>query len=157
MAKKASSSARINIRNKRATYDYEILDTYTAGIVLYGTEIKSIRNGKASLSDTFCIIHRGELWVKNMYIAEYFFGSYNNHDIRRERKLLLHKREILKLQAELKNTGVTLIPTRLYLNEKGIAKVSVALAKGKKRHDKRNALKEKDLKRELQSAKKIRY
>lgn len=157
MAKKASSSARINIRNKRATYDYEILDTYTAGIVLYGTEIKSIRNGKASLSDTFCIIHRGELWVKNMYIAEYFFGSYNNHDIRRERKLLLHKREILKLQAELKNTGVTLIPTRLYLNEKGIAKVSIALAKGKKRHDKRNALKEKDLKRELQSAKKIRY
>ena len=157
MAKKASSSARINIKNKRATYDYEILDTYTAGIVLYGTEIKSIRNGKASLSDTFCIIHRGELWVKNMYIAEYFFGSYNNHDIRRERKLLLHKREILKLQAELKNTGVTLIPTRLYLNEKGIAKVSIALAKGKKRHDKRNALKEKDLKRELQSAKKIRY
>lgn len=157
MAKKASSSARINIRNKRATYDYEILDTYTAGIVLYGTEIKSIRNGRASLSDTFCIIHRGELWVKNMYIAEYFFGSYNNHDIRRERKLLLHKREILKLQAELKNTGVTLIPTRLYLNEKGIAKVSIALAKGKKRHDKRNALKEKDLKRELQSAKKIRY
>ena len=157
MAKKANSSARINIRNKRATYDYEILDTYTAGIVLYGTEIKSIRNGKASLSDTFCIIHRGELWVKNMYIAEYFFGSYNNHDIRRERKLLLHKREILKLQAELKNTGVTLIPTRLYLNEKGIAKVSIALAKGKKRHDKRNALKEKDLKRELQSAKKIRY
>ena len=157
MAKKASSSARINIKNKRATYDYEILDTYTAGIVLYGTEIKSIRNGKASLSDTFCIIHRGELWVKNRYIAEYFFGSYNNHDIRRERKLLLHKREILKLQAELKNTGVTLIPTRLYLNEKGIAKVSIALAKGKKRHDKRNALKEKDLKRELQSAKKIRY
>ena len=100
----------VNIKNKRATFDYELIDTYTAGIVLTGTEIKSIRLGKASLVDTFCYFTKGELWVKNMHIAEYFYGSYNNHTARRERKLLLNKKELEKLQREMKNPGFTIVP-----------------------------------------------
>ena len=157
MGKKSQPSDRIVIKNKRATFDYEILETYTAGIVLYGTEIKSIRAGKASLSETYCIVHRNEMWVKNMYIAEYFFGSYNNHEVRRDRKLLLSRREIRKIAGELKNVGITLIPIRLFINERGLAKVVIGLAKGKKVYDKRAALKEKDLARELRAAKKVRY
>ena len=143
------ATTQVNIKNKRASFDYEFIDTYTAGIVLTGTEIKSIRLGKASLVDTFCFFSRGELWVKNMHIAEYFYGSYNNHTARRDRKLLLNRKELLKLQRATKENGFTIVPTRLYINEKGLAKVVIALAKGKKQYDKREALKEKDERREM--------
>ncbi len=139
----------INIRNKRATFDYEILDTYRAGIVLTGTEIKSIRQGKASLVDSYCYFANGELWVKNMYIAEYFYGSYNNHSARRDRKLLLEKKELRKLERLIKESGLTLIPSRLFINEKGFAKLNVALAKGKKSYDKRQSIKEREDKRQM--------
>lgn len=139
----------INIRNKRATFDYEIIDTYRAGIVLTGTEIKSIRLGKASLVDSYCYFANGELWVKNMYIAEYFYGTYNNHAARRERKLLLQKKELIKLQRLVKESGYTIIPSKLYINEKGLAKVTIALGKGKKSYDKRQSLREKDDKRQM--------
>ena len=137
--------APVNIKNKRATFDYELIDTYTAGIVLTGTEIKSIRMGKASLVDTFCYFAKGELWVKNMHIAEYFYGSYNNHTARRDRKLLLNKKEL----KSTKETGFTIVPVRMFVNEKGLAKVVVALAKGKKQYDKRESLKEKDDRRDM--------
>ena len=139
----------INIKNKRATFDYELIDTYTAGIVLTGTEIKSIRLGKASLVDTYCYFVNNELWVKNMHISEYFYGSYNNHTARRERKLLLTKKELDKLKRGSLDPGFTLIPVRMFINEKGLAKVVVALAKGKKQFDKRQSLKEKDDKRDM--------
>ena len=141
--------APVNIKNKRATFDNEFIDTYTAGIVLTGTEIKSIRLGKASLVDTYCFFSRGELWVKGMHIAEYFYGSYNNHIARRDRKLLLSKKELRKLERATKETGFTIVPARMYINEKGLAKVVIALAKGKKQYDKRESLKEKDDKREM--------
>lgn len=139
----------INIKNKRASFDYEFIETFTAGIVLTGTEIKSIRLGKASLVDTYCFFARGELWVKNMHITEYFYGSYNNHSVRRDRKLLLNKKEIKKLERSTKETGFTIIPVRMFINEKGLAKVVIALAKGKKQYDKRESLKEKDDKRDM--------
>ena len=120
----------VNIKNRRATFDYELLDTYTAGIVLTGTEIKSIRQGKASLVDTFCYFANGELWVKNMHIAEYFYGSYNNHAARRDRKLLLTKKELDKLLRTSRDPGFTIVPVRLFINDKGFAKLVVALAKG---------------------------
>lgn len=146
---KEKISKSVQIKNKRATFDYELLDTFTAGIVLTGTEIKSIRLGKASLVDTYCIIERGEVWVKNMYVAEYFYGTYNNHIARRERKLLLNKKEIRKLETAEKNSGFTIVPTRLFINEKGLAKLVIAIAKGKKEYDKRASLREKDDKREM--------
>ena len=149
MATPSMKPSPINIKNKRASFDYEFIDTYTAGIVLTGTEIKSIRAGKASLVDTFCFFSRGEMWVKNMHIAEYFYGSYNNHTARRERKLLLTKKELDKLKRGSLDPGFTLIPVRLFINEKGLAKVVVALAKGKKQYDKRQSLKEKDDKRDM--------
>ncbi|WP_321480835.1 SsrA-binding protein [uncultured Bacteroides sp.] len=139
----------INIKNKRATFDYELTDTYTAGIVLTGTEIKSIRQGKASLVDTFCFFANGELWVKNMHIAEYFYGSYNNHTARRDRKLLLSKKELRKLERGTKEAGFTIVPIRMFINEKGLAKVVIALARGKKEYDKRDSLREKDDRREM--------
>ncbi|WP_321330781.1 SsrA-binding protein [uncultured Bacteroides sp.] len=141
--------ASINIKNKRATFDYELTDTYTAGIVLTGTEIKSIRLGKASLVDTFCFFANGELWVKNMHIAEYFYGSYNNHSARRDRKLLLSKKELKKLDRGTKETGFTIVPIRLFISEKGLAKVVIALARGKKQYDKRESLREKDDRRDM--------
>jgi SsrA-binding protein len=141
--------APVNIKNKRATFDYEITDTFTAGIVLTGTEIKSIRLGKASLVDTFCFFAREELWVKNMHIAEYFYGSYNNHVARRDRKLLLNRKELKKLERATKETGFTIVPLRMFINEKGLAKVVIALAKGKKQYDKRQSLREKDDKRDM--------
>lgn len=141
--------SNVNIKNKRATFDYEIIDSYTAGIILTGTEIKSVRLNKASLVDTFCYFSNGELWVKNMHIAEYFYGSYNNHSARRDRKLLLNKQELNKLQRGTKETGNTIVPIRLFINDKGLAKVVVALARGKKEYDKRESLKEKDAKREI--------
>ncbi len=139
----------INIKNKRATFDYELLDTYVAGIVLTGTEIKSIRLGKASLVDTYCYFSGGELWVKNMHIAEYSYGSYNNHASRRDRKLLLQRKELQKLQRQSADPGFTLVPVRLFINERGLAKLVIALAKGKKEYDKRQTLKEKEDKREM--------
>ena len=142
----------VSIKNKRATFDYELLDTYTAGIVLTGTEIKSIRQGKASLVDTFCIIDKGQLSVKNMYIAEYFYGTYNNHSARRDRKLLLQKKELRKIAGAVKASGFTIVPTRLFINDKGLAKLIVAIARGKKEYDKRDSIKERDDKREMARA-----
>ncbi|MDH6357181.1 SsrA-binding protein SmpB [Parabacteroides sp. PF5-9] len=142
----------IQIKNKRATFDYELLETFTCGIVLTGTEIKSIRLGKASLVDTYCVIESKGVWVKNMYIAEYFYGTYNNHIARRDRKLLLNKKEIKKLENAARNNGFTIIPTRLFITDKGLAKVVIAIAKGKKEYDKRNSLKEKDDRREMDRA-----
>lgn len=142
-------SPSINIKNKRASFDYEFIETYTAGIVLTGTEIKSIRMGKAGLVDTYCFFTNGEIWVKNMHIAEYFYGSYNNHAARRDRKLLLNKKELRKLQQTTKTPGFTIIPVRMFINEKGLAKLVIALAKGKKEYDKRESLREKDDKREM--------
>ncbi len=139
----------INIKNKRATFDYIITDTYTAGIVLTGTEIKSIRLSKASLVDTYCTFINGELWVKNMHIAEYFYGSYNNHVARRDRKLLLERKELNKLKQAVKNPGFTIVPIRLFINEKGLAKLVIGLARGKHEYDKRETLKERDDKREM--------
>ena len=137
-------SKDINIKNKRATYDYAISDTFTAGIVLTGTEIKSIRQGKASLADTFCYVDKGEVWVKNMYIAEYFYGTYNNHAARRDRKLLLNKKEIAKLEKNGKETGFTIIPLRLFINDRGLAKLVIGIARGKKEYDKRKSIKERE-------------
>ena len=149
-------TSRINIKNKRAEHDYLVVDKYTAGIVLTGTEIKSIRAGKASLVDTFCYIHNGELWVKNSYIAEYDFGSYNNHSTRRDRKLLLNKKEIHILQEDTRSPGFTIVPLRMFINEKGLAKVVIALCRGKKEYDKRATLKEKQDRREMDRAFKAR-
>lgn len=137
-------SKDINIKNKRATYDYAIGDTFTAGLVLTGTEIKSIRQGKASLADTFCSVDKGEVWVKNMYIAEYFYGTYNNHAARRDRKLLLNKKEIAKLEKNGKETGFTIIPLRLFINDRGLAKLIIGVARGKKEYDKRQSIKERE-------------
>lgn len=139
----------INIKNKRALFDYELLETYTAGIVLTGTEIKSIRLGKASLVDTYCIFEKNGLWVRNMNISEYFYGTYNNHAARRDRKLLLNKKELKKIQRMVKETGYTIVPTRLFINERGLAKLVIAVARGKKQYDKRQSLKEKDDKRTM--------
>jgi len=146
----------VNIENKKANYLYELIDKYTAGIVLTGTEIKSLRNGKANLVDAYCVFINGELWLKNMNISEYFFGSYNNHLPRRDRKLLLNKKELYKLDKKLKDKGLTIIPTRLFINERGFAKLVIALARGKKLFDKRQDMKQKDAKREMDRLKKPR-
>lgn len=139
----------VNIKNRRATFDYAITDTFTAGIVLTGTEIKSIRMGKASLVDTFCYINDGEVWVKNMYIAEYFYGTYNNHTERRDRKLLLNRKEIAKISKAAKDSGYTIVPLRLFISQRGLAKLVIGIARGKKEYDKRQAIKEREDKRSL--------
>ena len=139
----------VNIKNRRASFDYIVTDTYTAGIVLTGTEIKSIRQSKASLVDTYCTFIADELWVKNMHVAEYFYGSYNNHVARRDRKLLLQRNELRKLKQAVKNPGFTIVPMRLFINEKGLAKLVIALARGKHEYDKRESIKERDDKREM--------
>jgi SsrA-binding protein len=146
----------INIQNKKARFQYEILDKYTAGIVLTGTEIKSIRSGKASITESFCeFSEAGELFVINMTIQEYAFGNYYNHKPKAERKLLLNKKELKKLNKEVQNSGLTIIPLRLFINEKGFAKLEIALAKGKKLFDKRETIKDRDNKRNLDRIKKI--
>ena len=147
--KKKAFVSKVNIKNKRAAFDYLLLDDYTAGIVLTGTEIKSIRAGKASLVDTYCIIIQGEVWVKNMYVAHYEHGSYNNHVERRDRKLLLNRREIRKIASSLKAPGFTLVPTLLYIDENGRAKLDISVARGKREYDKRETLKEKEDRREI--------
>lgn len=142
----------VSIRNKKASFEYFFVDTYTAGIVLTGTEIKSIRLGKASLVDSFCYIHNGEIWVKGMNISPYFFGSYNNHEAKRDRKLLLNKREIHKLQETTKQVGFTIVPILVFIDDHGRAKMDIALAKGKKEFDKRQTMKEKEDRREMDRA-----
>lgn len=148
------TKSKVNIKNRRASFDYELMDNYTAGIVLCGTEIKSIREGRAGLTDTFCTFSGGELWVRNMHISEYRLGTCYNHDATRERKLLLTKRELRKLQRAVKETGLTIVPTSLFINEKGLAKLNIALARGKKSYDKRDALREKDSRREMERVRK---
>ena len=141
--------ATINIKNKRAEFDYLLMDKYTAGIVLTGTEIKSIRKGKASLVDTYCYVIQGEVWVKNMYIAQYEQGSYNNHMERRDRKLLLNRKEIRKIQQTVKSPGFSIVPVLLFVDENGRAKLDIHICRGKKEYDKRETLKEKEDRRNI--------
>ncbi len=140
---------QLTIKNKRAAFEYSFLATYKAGIMLTGTEVKSIREGKANLTDSFCIITNGELWVKNLHISEYSHGSYNNHDPKRMRKLLLNKSELTKLQSKMKEKGNTIIPIQIFFNERGLAKLEIALARGKKEFDKREGIKKRDIEREI--------
>lgn len=142
-------SNNINIKNRRASYEYELLDKYVAGLVLRGTEIKSIKEGKVNLQDGFCYVNDGELFVKGIHITPYAQGTHYNHEPARERKLLLKKSEIRKLASRMEEKGLTLIPTRLFVNDRGLAKLEIALARGKKLHDKRQSIREKDISREL--------
>jgi SsrA-binding protein len=144
----------IKILNKKAKFEYIILDCYTAGIQLFGTEIKSIREGKASLVDSYCTVEHGEMYVKQMHIAEYRFGSYANHEAKRDRKLLLQRREIRKIERATKETGKTIIPLCLFINEKGLAKMEIAVCQGKHTYDKRQSLREADDKRQIAQLKK---
>ena len=147
--------SEIRILNKKAKFEYIILDRYTAGIQLFGTEIKSIREGKASLIDSYCAVEHGEIYAKQVHIAEYRFGSYANHEVRRDRKLLLQRREIRKLEKATKDTGKTIIPLVLFINEKGLAKMEIALCQGKHSYDKRQSLREADDKREMAQVRKF--
>lgn len=149
-----ATQAKIEIKNKRATFDYEIVDVLVAGIVLKGTEIKSVRNQKVNLTDSFCTFVNGELFVINMHISEYEKGGYWNHVPKAQRKLLLQRKELRKWEAKIKEKGLTIVPLKLYVNEKGLAKLQIGLAKGKKSFDKRDSLKEKDAKRELDRVRK---
>lgn len=142
-------ASQVNIKNRKAHFNYEIGDTYTAGMVLTGTEIKSIREGKASLADSYCVVDRGEVWIKGMYIAEYFYGSYNNHAARRDRKLLLSKKEIAKLSKDSSDPGFTIVPLRIFINDRGLAKIVIGVGKGKKQYDKRQSIKEREDKRNI--------
>lgn len=139
----------ITIRNKKASHDYEFLEKYTAGIKLTGTEIKSIRAGKATLTDSFCVFRDGELFIKGMHISEYWWGNLNNHDPLRERKLLLTSRELRKIERKVKETGLTVIVIKVFINDRGLAKAEIALSRGKKEYDKRETLKRRDTEREL--------
>ena len=145
----------VQIKNKKAAFEYFFIEEFTAGIVLTGTEIKSIRLGKASLVDTYCLVINGELWVKGMSISPYFYGSYNNQVAKRDRKLLLTKREIMRLQSATKQTGYTIVPTLVFIDANGRAKMDLALCKGKKAFDKRQTLKEKEDRREMDRAMKV--
>ncbi len=140
----------ITIKNKRATFDYEILEDWTAGIVLTGTEIKSLRLGKAALTDSYCYFSGGELWIRNLNIALYHWGTYNNHQPKADRKLLLNRKELAKLERASQDVGLTIVALRLFINDRGLAKVVIGLARGRKSYDKREHLKEKDAKREIE-------
>ena len=142
------AKSKIEIKNKKASFEYEFIEHFTAGIVLSGTEIKSIRAGKASLVDSYCYFSGTELYVKNMNVAEYWWGSYNRHDPRRDRKLLLTKRELRKLARSIKEKGLTVIPVKLFISDNGYAKLDIALARGKREFDKRQSIKDKDMRRE---------
>jgi SsrA-binding protein len=139
----------MEIKNRQAYFDYFIDDRYTAGLILTGTEVKSLRAGRASFNDSYCIFNKGELWIRSLHIAEYTFGTVNNHEPLRERKLLLNKREIKKIEGKLKEKGYTLVPLRIYFNEKSLAKIDLGLGKGKKVHDKRETIKQRDSDREI--------
>lgn len=141
--------SKVQIKNRRASFEYFLVEELTAGIVLTGTEIKSLRDGQASINDAYCVFKENELFVINMHIAEYSYGTYLNHQPKRERKLLLNKRELKKWQGKVKEKGFTIVPIMLHINEKGFAKLNIALARGKHSYDKRESLKEKDLKREM--------
>lgn len=149
MSDKKKFEKIINIRNKKASYEFEFIDTYKAGLVLKGTEIKSIREGKVSLTEAYCFFRKGELFIKQMHIAPYSMASSYNHDAVRERKLLLQQKEIDKIESKFEEKGLSIIPVRIFINDKGLAKLEIALARGKKVHDKRQSIKEKDSKREL--------
>ncbi|MCX6258867.1 MAG: SsrA-binding protein SmpB [Bacteroidia bacterium] len=140
---------QINIKNKRAEHFFEISETFTAGIILTGTEIKSIRQGKVSIVDAYCFFKDGDLWIKGMQIAEYEYGTYNNHDPKRDKKLLLNKTELKKLERKTKEKGYTIVALKLFLNDKGLAKLDIALARGKSMHDKREDIRSKDAKRDM--------
>ena len=140
-------TADINIKNRKAEFEYHLITTFTAGIVLTGTEIKSIRAGKVNLTDSYCSFINGELWAHNIHISEYANGTYNNHEPKRDRKLLLNRKELKKLQSKLNDRGMTISPTRMWINENGYAKLDIALARGKKMFDKRESIKEKDQRR----------
>ncbi len=152
MAENKTDCKKINIRNKRATFDYEILEEYLAGVVLYGTEIKSIRMGKASMVDSYCYFSDGELWIRGVNISEYSWGTCNNHVPKRDRKLLLTKKELAKLSRSLQDKGLTVVGLRLFINERGLAKIAIGLARGRKSYDKREYLKANDAKREMDQA-----
>lgn len=137
------------IKNRSAYHEYFIDAKYEAGMVLLGTEVKSIRGGKVSFKDSYCLLHKGEIWIKSLHIAAYLYGNLNNHDPVRDRKLLLQKREIKKIETKLQQKGYTLVPLRMYFNEKGFVKIDIGLAKGKKLHDKRETLRKKDVEREI--------
>jgi SsrA-binding protein len=139
----------MEIKNRSAFHEYFFDNKYVAGVVLTGTEVKSLREGKASFNDSYCIIHKGEMWLKSLHIAEYSHGTTNNHDPIRDRKLLLQKREITKIEGKLKEKGYTLIPLRIFFNEKNLIKVEIGLGKGKKLHDKRETIKKRDVEREM--------
>lgn len=143
------SEKELNIKNKKAGFEYAFLEKYSAGIQLTGTEIKSVRDGKVNFTDSFCVIDNGEIFIKNLHIAQYTEGSYNNHEPKRTRKLLLTKKEIRKLSVKMKEKGLTVVPLRMFINERGYAKLDIALAKGKKSYDKRADLKEKDIQRAM--------
>jgi len=145
---------KINIRNRKASFNFEFIEKFIAGIVLSGTEIKSIRTGKASLVDAYCFFQGDELWVSGMHIAEYSHGSYNNHDPGQDRKLLLNRRELNKLQKKSQEKGFTIVATRLFINERGLAKLEIALAKGKREYDKRQDIRKRDTERELERLRK---
>jgi len=139
----------MEIKNRSAFHEYFIDNTYVAGIVLTGTEVKSLRAGKASFNDSYCLVHKGEVWVKSLHIAEYSHGTVNNHDPVRDRKLLLQKREINKIESKLKEKGYTLVPLRIFFNDKNLIKIEIGLARGKKLHDKRETIKKRDVEREM--------
>ena len=145
---------KINIKNKKASFEYEFIEKYTAGIKLTGTEIKAIREGKANLSDTYCVFENHELWAKNLHISEYTFGTYSNHDPKADRKLLLNRKELNKLEKRVNEKGLTIVAARLFVNEKGLAKLDIALARGKKQYDKREDIKKKDVQREFERLRK---
>ena len=149
---KKSKDKSISISNRKARFEYELLEVFTAGIQLRGTEIKSLRTGNANLAEAYCYVQQSEVWITGMYIAEYQYGSYMNHEPKRLRKLLLNKKEINKISSALQNVGITLVPLKLYISDKGWAKIEIALAKGKKLHDKREDLKQKDDKRQMDRA-----
>ena len=151
MSKKVKDVS-ISIFNRKARFEYELLEVFTAGIQLQGTEIKSLRVGNANLAEAYCYVQQSEVWITGMYIAEYQYGSYMNHEPKRLRKLLLNKKEINKISSALQNVGITLVPLKLYISDKGWAKIEIALAKGKKLHDKREDLKQKDDKRQMDRA-----
>ena len=143
------NASQINIKNKKAHFNYEIGDTFTAGMVLTGTEIKSIREGKANITDSYCVVDNGEVWVKGMHISEYSFGSYNNHLVKRDRKLLLNKKEILKLSKQSEVPGFTIVPVKMFISDKGYAKLVIGVGKGKRQYDKRQTIKEREDKRNI--------
>ena len=145
--------SKINIKNRKASFEYQFIATFTAGISLLGTEIKSIRNNQANISDAYCIFIKNELYVKNLHIAEYNSGGQKNHEPKRDRKLLLNKKELNKMIGKVKEKGNSIIPTRLFINEKGKAKLEIALSKGKKIYDKRRSIKERNLKKDIEQAK----